>query len=190
MNIKEIKANPNNPRVLRDDKFNKLKKSIQDFPQMMELRPIIVDENNVILGGNMRFRVLQDLGYKEIHNSWVKKTNELTEEQKKEFIIKDNVGFGDWDWDLLNNEWDIDLLNDWGLNIPEFANEVDYSILDDEDTQNELNSLTDGVKKAIQIEFDVEHYQDAYDIIKFWREQGAYVGYMVMNFLKMEKEKI
>ena len=120
MKLSQIKANPNNPRVLRDEKFQKLKKSIEEFPKMMELRPIVIDENNTILGGNMRFRALQDLGYKEIEDSWVKKANELTEKQKQEFIIKDNVSFGEWNWDDLVNEWDLEDLKDWGLDMPGF----------------------------------------------------------------------
>jgi len=117
MKLSELKPNPDNPRVIKDAKFEKLKQSIQDFPKMMSLRPIIVDNNNVILGGNMRLRALQDLKYKEIPDDWVKRADELTEEEKKQFIIKDNVGFGEWDWDLLANEWDNQELNDWGLDV-------------------------------------------------------------------------
>lgn len=119
MKLKDIKPNPNNPRVIRDDKFEKLRNSIESFPQMMALRPIVVDADNVILGGNMRFRALQDLGYKEIPDEWVKKADELTEEQKREFIIKDNSGFGSWDWDALANEWDAEQLSEWGLDMPD-----------------------------------------------------------------------
>jgi len=190
MKLSQIKANPNNPRVLRDEKFQKLKKSIEDFPKMMELRPIVIDENNTILGGNMRFRALQDLGYKEIEDSWVKKANELTEKQKQEFIIKDNVSFGEWNWDDLANEWEVELLNEWGLNLPDFTAEVDYSILEDEDLDEQIENMANGVKKAIQIEFEPEHYEDAFNIIKFWRENGAYVGKMILDYLKLEKDKL
>jgi len=130
MKLSQIKANPNNPRVLRDEKFKKLKKSIEEFPKMMELRPIVIDENNTILGGNMRFRALQDLGYKEIEDTWVKKANELTEKQKQEFIIKDNVSFGEWNWDDLANEWDVEKLNDWGLDIQ--FEEIDEEVEEDD----------------------------------------------------------
>jgi len=85
---------------------------------MMELRPIIIDEGNIILGGNMRFNALKHLGYKELPVEWVKQANELTEEQKQEFIVKDNVGFGEWDWDILANEWDTEKLEEWGLELP------------------------------------------------------------------------
>lgn len=134
MKVSDIKPNPDNPRVIRDEKFEKLKQSIKDFPKMMELRPIVVDETMTILGGNMRLRAIQELGMKEIPDEWVKKANELSEEQKKEFIIKDNVGFGEWDWDTLVNEWDTDKLQEWGLDGPNFENEV-------KDMSNDLVSL-------------------------------------------------
>ena len=113
--INSIKTNPKNPRLIKDDKFKKLVKSIQEFPQMLELRPIVVDENNIILGGNMRYKACIEAGLKEIY---ILKAEDLTEQQKDEFIVKDNVGFGEWDWDILANEWDSELLNDWGLDVP------------------------------------------------------------------------
>jgi len=116
--IKEIKPNPDNPRIIRDEKFAKLKTSIQEFPEMLKLRPIVVDENDVILGGNMRYRALQELKHKEV---WTIKANELTEAQKREFII--NVGFGEWEWDTLANKWDAAELEAWGLDIPGFDSE-------------------------------------------------------------------
>jgi hypothetical protein len=113
--LSEIKPNPKNPRLIKDDKFKKLVKSIKDFPQMLEIRPIVVDENNIILGGNMRFKALKEAGYSEVS---IIRANDLTEDQKDEFIVKDNVGFGEWDWDILANEWDENKLNDWGLDLP------------------------------------------------------------------------
>jgi ParB-like chromosome segregation protein Spo0J len=115
--INAIKTNPKNPRLIKDDKFKKLVKSIQEFPQMLELRPIVVDENNIILGGNMRYKACIEAGLKEI---FILKAEDLTEQQKDEFIVKDNVGFGEWDWDILANEWDTDKLQDWGLDLPVF----------------------------------------------------------------------
>jgi ParB-like chromosome segregation protein Spo0J len=185
--ISEIKPNPKNPRLIKDEKFKKLVKSIIEFPQMLELRPIVVDENNIILGGNMRFKALKEAGHSEVS---IVRANDLTSEQKDEFIVKDNVGFGEWDWDSLANEWDSELLNDWGLNVPEFSNEVDYSILDEEDLADDLLDMAGGVKKAIQIEFEAEHYENAYELVKFWREREAYVGGMIMEYLKSEKEKL
>jgi hypothetical protein len=127
--LSTIKPNPNNPRIIKDEKFHKLVKSVETFGEkMMPLRPIIVDENKIILGGNMRFKALKELKYKEVPEDWIKSTNDMTEEEKKEFIIKDNVGFGDWDFDMLSNEWDNELLNDWGLDIPTWEIEnIDYS---------------------------------------------------------------
>jgi ParB-like chromosome segregation protein Spo0J len=185
--ITEVKNNPKNPRLIKDDKFKKLVKSIQEFPQMLELRPIVVDENNIVLGGNMRLKACKEAGLKEVY---IVKAEGLTEQQKDEFIVKDNVGFGEWDWDMLANEWDTELLNDWGLFVPEMPTEVDYSILDEEDLDDELNDMADGVKKAIQIEFEAEHYDQAYELVKFWRERQAYLGGMIMEYLKAEKDKL
>jgi ParB-like chromosome segregation protein Spo0J len=124
--INAIKTNPKNPRLIKDDKFKKLVKSIQEFPQMLELRPIVVDENNIILGGNMRYKACIEAGLKEI---FILKAEDLTEQQKDEFIVKDNVGFGEWDWDILANEWDTDKLQDWGLDLPVFMDEPSYEDL-------------------------------------------------------------
>ena len=185
--ISEIHANKNNPRIIKDDKFRKLVKSIQDFPQMLEIRPIVVDEDNIVLGGNMRLKACKEAGLKEVY---IVKADNLTEEQKQEFIVKDNVGFGEWDWDSLANEWDVDQITDWGLDVWQSPLEVDYSLLDDEDLSDELNDMANGVKKAIQVEFEAEHYQEAYELVKFWREQRGYVGGMIMEFLKAEKENL
>jgi DNA modification methylase len=125
MKLKDIKPNPNNPRVLRDDKFQKLKQSITEFPKMLSLRPMVIDENNVVLGGNMRLRALQELGFTDVEESWVKRSSDLTEDEKKRFIIADNVAFGEWDWDTLANDWDVADLEAWGLDIPQFENEAE-----------------------------------------------------------------
>ena len=117
--IGRLRANPTNPRVLRDDKFAKLKQSLQDFPDMLNKRPIVAvtdaDGKFMVLGGNMRLRACQDLKMKEVP---VILADEWTEEQRREFIIKDNVGFGEWDWDQLANEWDADQLGEWGMDLP------------------------------------------------------------------------
>ena len=118
MKLTEIKPNPDNPRVIRDEKFKRLCKSIQEFPKMMELRPIVVDENSMVLGGNMRLKALQSLGFKEIPDNWVKLASDLTDEEKDRFIITDNAGFGEWDWDVLANEWNAEDLVQWGLDVP------------------------------------------------------------------------
>jgi len=112
--ISKVKGNPNNPRIIKNDKFKKLVKSIQEFPEMLKLRPIVVDEDMMVLGGNMRLKASKDAGLKEV---WVEVAEGLNEEQKKEFIVKDNVGFGEWEWDMLANEWDSSKLEDWGLDV-------------------------------------------------------------------------
>lgn len=146
MNIKNIKPNPNNPRLIKDDKFKKLVKSIEDFPEMMEKRPIVcvtdVDGKIYPLGGNMRYKALKELNYKEIPDNWILMADEWTEEQRREFVIKDNVGFGEWNWEELANEWDAEKLEDWGLDLPGF--DVDSDDLGDE------FSLPDGDKAPFQ----------------------------------------
>jgi len=148
--ISEIKTNPKNPRLIKDDKFRKLVKSIEEFPQMLELRPIVVDENNIVLGGNMRLKACIEVGLKEVY---IVQANDLTEQQKDEFIVKDNVGFGEWDWDILANEWDTDKLEDWGLDLPINLKSKDeiystkivspiYEITEEKPKINELYDLT------------------------------------------------
>lgn len=118
MKLSNIKPNPNNPRVIKDDRFEKLKKSISEFPKMMKLRPMIINEDNIVLGGNMRLKALKDLGFKDIPDEWVKRADELTLEEQRRFIIADNVGFGDHDWEILKAEWDVEELKDWGIEFP------------------------------------------------------------------------
>ena len=140
--LSSIKPNPNNPRIIRNEKFEKLKRSIEEFPEMMELRPIVIDETNTIIGGNMRFRALQELGKKEVSNNWIKKASELTEDQKKRFVITDNASFGEWEWGALKSDWDLDFVADWGVDIPGF----DVS----PDDIGEGFSLPDGDKAPFQ----------------------------------------
>ena len=185
--ISSIKSNPNNPRVIKDDKFEKLVKSIQEFPKMLEIRPIVVNDDMIVLGGNMRLKACKAAGLKEVP---VIKASELTEDEQRQFIIKDNVSGGEWDWDMLANEWDVEQLTEWGLDVWQQAPEVDYSILDEEDVSEQLEDMASGVKKAIQIEFEAEHYEEAYELVKFWRDKGGYVGGMIMEYLKAEKEKL
>jgi ParB-like chromosome segregation protein Spo0J len=184
--ISEVKLNPNNPRLIKDDKFKKLVQSIKDFPEMLNIRPIVVNQDMIILGGNMRYKACKEAGLKEVPIIIA----DLTEEQQREFLIKDNTSGGEWDWEVLANEWDSEQLENWGLDIPNFAPDVDYSLLDDEDVSEQLEDMTNGVKKAIQIEFEAEHYEDAYALVKFWREKEAYVGGMIIEYLKSEKDKL
>ena len=146
---KDIHANENNPRILKDDKFKKLVKSIKDFPEMLEIRPIVVNNEMMVLGGNMRLRAIQEIGLKEVP---IIKAENLTEEQQREFLIKDNVGFGEWDWDALANDFNADDLEDWGLELPKVIDEVEEEPTIDtqkitlEYTPDEYNR----VKKALQ----------------------------------------
>ena len=137
--ISEVKLNPNNPRLIKDDKFTKLVQSIKDFPEMLDIRPIVVNADMVILGGNMRFKACKEAGLKEVP---VIIADNLTEEQQREFLIKDNTSGGEWDFEMLANEWDIDLLDDWGLEVPTF----------DLNNENEDNDLSDNLETNYRIE--------------------------------------
>ena len=137
--INEIKLNPNNPRLIKDDKFEKLVKSIKEFPEMLDIRPIVVNSDMVILGGNMRFKACKEAGLKEIP---VIVADNLTEEQQREFLIKDNTSGGEWDFEVLANEWDNEQLEDWGLDL------VGFDI--DSDEFGEDFSLPDGDKAPFQ----------------------------------------
>jgi DNA modification methylase len=119
--LSEIKPNPNNPRLIKDEKFHKLVKSIQDFPKMLEIRPIVVNSDMIVLGGNMRLKACKEAGLKEIPIIFA---DDLTEDQQREFILKDNIGYGEWNWEMIANEWDAEQLEEWGLDIPDFNTEV------------------------------------------------------------------
>lgn len=144
IDISEIKPNPSNPRSIKADKHAQLVKSIKDFPQMLELRPLIIDKKGFVIGGNMRLAAAKEAGLKKIP---VMRAESLTPAQIKEFIIKDNVGFGEWDWDALANEWDVEKLEEWGLDIPGFQNAAvdakddDYEIPEDIRTDIKLGDL-------------------------------------------------
>ncbi len=130
--ISTVKGNPSNPRIIKNDKFKKLVTSIKEFPEMLKLRPIVVDEDMIVLGGNMRLKASKDAGLKEV---WIEVAEGLTEEQKKEFIVKDNVGFGEWEWDMLANEWDSVQLTEWGLDVWENLDdkEPEAGLIDDDE---------------------------------------------------------
>jgi len=183
LKINELKPNESNPRIIKEAKFKKLVQSIKDFPEMLELRPIILDEDNVILGGNMRYKACVAAGLKEVP---VKIAKGLTEEQKQEFIVKDNVGFGEWDWSMLGNEWDNTKLGEWGMDVWQPEEAVDYSILDDLDLGSTLGDKEAGVKRAIQIEFEPEHYGEANELIAKARKELKDVGLIVLNAFRNE----
>ena len=135
--ISEVKVNPNNPRLIKDDKFKKLVKSIKEFPEMLNIRPIVVNKEMIILGGNMRYKASIEAGLTQIPII----VTDLTEKQQKEFLIKDNVSGGEWDWDILANEWNVDNLEEWGLNIWQLKEDF-YDI--DEVTAKEPKASSDG----------------------------------------------
>lgn len=149
--IGDIRINPDNPRIIKDYKFKKLVKSIKEFPEMLEIRPIVVNDENVILGGNMRYKACQDANIDEVY---IIKAKDLSEEQQKEFLIKDNSGFGEWDWDILANNWDQDKLGEWGLDVP-------YT---DDDVQEMNNPMNEQSEKPFATELDT---QSNYLILKF-----------------------
>lgn len=164
--ISQVKPNPKNPRIIKDDKFRKLVKSIEEFPDMLNKRPLIVftdaDGKYVVLGGNMRLKACQEIGLKEIP---IIKADEWTEEQKNEFLIKDNVGFGEWDYDSLANEWDVDKLDDWGLNIPNWSAGLDVNNMTDEDIDIEQEfdpiGTMDGKQRVVFL-FDGSEEAESY----------------------------
>jgi DNA modification methylase len=128
--ISEVKANPNNPRIIKDEKFSKLVESIKTFPEMLKLRPIVVNHDMIVLGGNMRLKACKEAGLKMVP---IIRAEDLTDDQQREFIIKDNVGYGDWDWEELANNWEAEKLDEWGLDVPDFkvepeAEEDDYEV--------------------------------------------------------------
>ena len=133
-NIKDIKLNPNNPRIIKDDKFKKLVESVKNFPEMLEIRPIVVNKDMIILGGNMRYKACKEAWIKEIPVI----VADFTEEQEREFLIKDNVSGGEWDWDILANEWDKEELEEWGLDV-QFENE------------EEQKDISENIKEEYQI---------------------------------------
>jgi hypothetical protein len=120
--ISNVKNNPNNPRVIKDDKFEKLVRSIKEFPKMLEIRPIVVNDDMIVLGGNMRLKACKKAGLKEVP---IIKASDLTEDEQRQFIIKDNVSGGEWDWEQLASEWDAEKLDEWGLDVPDKQNEDD-----------------------------------------------------------------
>ena len=116
--LSDIKKNPRNPRIIRDAQFLKLKKSVAEFPRMLELRPIVLDEANMVIAGNMRLEALKANNYKEIPEEWIKRAEDFTPEELRRFIITDNTHFGEHDWEMIANEWDAEPLDEWGLEVP------------------------------------------------------------------------
>ena len=154
--ISQVKPNPDNPRLIKDDKFFKLVKSIQEFPQMLDIRPIVVNDDMIVLGGNMRLKACKEAGIKEVS---IIMASDLTEQQQREFIIKDNVGFGEWDWEDLANNWDVNELSNWGLDVPTFLDSDETIEIDEQpkkpsikvsfDTINDVQAAENDIKELI-----------------------------------------
>jgi len=147
----EVKGNKDNPRIIKDAKFKKLVQSIKDFPEMLKIRPIVVNGEMTVLGGNMRLKACQQAGLKEV---WILKADNLTEDQQKEFIIKDNSGFGEWDWDILANEWDVKKLEEWGLDGFPFEDVEEITNPDNIDTENIFATELDSESNYLVLKFD------------------------------------
>jgi hypothetical protein len=168
--ISAIKANSKNPRQIKDDKFKKLVQSIRDFPDMLNKRPLIcftdVDKKYVVLGGNMRLKAAQEVGLKEMP---IILADDWTQEQKDEFLIKDNVGFGEWNWDELANEWDSELLDNWGLDVPNFDTEPfgDDLIGDEKNKPATLKITFKSPEQLQKAEIDIQELLDR-------KYEGAY----------------
>ena len=164
--ITQVVPNTSNPRIIKDDKFKKLVKSIKEFPEMLNLRPIVVDTDMVVLGGNMRLKACQAAGLTEVP---IIVADQLTPEQQAEFIIKDNVGFGEWDWDLLANEWDETLLQEWGLDLPIFLGEPSHDeLIGEEKGKPATMKITfDSPEQLQKAEIDIQEILDR-------KYQGAY----------------
>ena len=162
--ISKVKPNETNPRLIKDSKFNRLVESVKEFPEMLKLRPIVVNKDMVVLGGNMRLKACKEAGLKEVY---ILKADDLTEEQQKEFIVKDNVGFGEWDWDILANDWDIKELEDWGLDGFPFDIDADEKNEDDYSKKIEVPKYEPKGEKPETVElFDKEKADDFIEKIK------------------------
>jgi ParB-like chromosome segregation protein Spo0J len=182
MKLSNIKPNPNNPRIIKDEKFDKLVKSLQEFPEMMEKRPMVcvtdVDGKIYPLGGNMRLKALQTIGIKEIPDTWVTMADEWTQEKRLEFVIKDNVGFGEWDWEELHADWDVELLDKWGLDVPELK-AIDESKEGDEiKIAKSLQVIPKKEYILIMADEDSEEWQELQNIFKcgLVRQGGCKIG--------------
>ena len=143
--LSEVKINPNNPRLIKDEKFLKLVQSIKDFPEMLDIRPIVVNQDMIILGGNMRYKACKEAGLKEVPII----VTDLTEEQQREFLIKDNTSGGEWDFEMLTNEWNVEQLEDWGLDVPNWSKGIDANNMSEDDIDTDENFDPIGTSKGL-----------------------------------------
>lgn len=186
VNISEIKPNKENPRYISDSKFKKLVKSIKDFPEMLETRPLVVDESMVVLGGNMRLKALKNSGVFEVPVHQVKG---WSEEQKNEFIIKDNVGFGQWDWDVIANAYDAEIVKEWGLDLPLFDSDIsntnDYTDLD---VESKLEKFLDAKIKNLTIPFETNEFNGVVLRLEKYLEKYNLEDYKSFIYKVLENE--
>ena len=173
-NITDIKPNPKNPRLIKDEKFAKLVQSLKDFPEMLEKRPLIcftdTDGKLVVLGGNMRLKAAKEVGLKELP---VMLADDWTEEQKQQFLIKDNVGFGEWDWEELQSDWDVEQLGEWGLDVPQWANNSE----DIEDIEN-IESFNESVNFTIKCE-SIEQLEELQTKLNVSGSKISYIDFLI-----------
>ena len=186
--LSEVKRNPDNPRIIKDNKFKKLVKSIIEFPEMLEIRPIVVNDDMVVLGGNMRLKACQEAKLREVP---IIKASKLTAKQQREFIVKDNVGFGEWDWDMVANEWDSKQLQDWGLNMPVFQDNL--SNTDDYKGSNpelELDNFMNSEIKRLYLVYDSETFEKVVDWLNKKIEDLGLKDYsqFILKLMEIEKD--
>lgn len=181
INISEISNTTYNPRVIDTFKYETLKKSITDLPDMLEARPIIIDENNSIIAGNMRYRALCELGYTEV---WVKKIDSFTEEQKKELMVKDNISYGEWDEQILSDNFNTSWVNSW------LGNQViDYSALLYEDVSEKMDTMYGDIKKAVHIKINGD-FEKAKELEKNLKTKKIYIGGLLIDKMQQKLSEI
>jgi hypothetical protein len=196
VNVSEVKLNERNPRTIRDHKFKKLVNSIKEFPEMLQIRPIVVDEDMVILGGNMRFKAILEAGLTEVY---IIQLEGLSKEKKDEFVIKDNASYGEWDWDALANNFDDVKLGTWGLdvwqpsdvsffNAPATDEDEDYDCEGEEiaevGTGSEQSDRNVEPKKVIQIEFQLGDYNEAFGLVNLLRSKKVNIGNLLIQTMQ------
>lgn len=190
LNEGQIEGLPKNPRFIRDKNYLELLKSMRDDPDMLELKEIWVvpfEDKYLAFAGNMRYRAAKSVGKKEIPCKVVPKTTPA--KKLRGWAIKDNIEKGEWDYDMLANEWEHDELEDWGATVPEWANDLDYGLLEDDKVDSLAEEMQSNVRRAIQIEFESGDFEEAKALVKYWRDMDAYIGSLLIEKLKEEKNR-